>query len=298
MSTSEAVLYPAASTEAPSSPGWRLVSHRLFQDKSAVVGLLVVVLFLVVAVAGPLVVTRDPTRIDTANTFASPSWEHPLGTDDVGRDEFSRIIYGARLSVITAFAVTLIVTTLGLAIGVLAGTYGRWVDMALMRVSDSVQALPGLILAIVVVGLLGRSIWALILSITLVGWPGYARVVRGMTLGVRELPFVDAARALGASRPRVMARHIIPNVLGPVAVLSTLSMGRSLLAVSGLSFLGFGVPVGTPEWGAMLAEGRAFLFSAPQLLFYPGLVITAMALACNVAGDGLRDLLDPRTRRR
>jgi len=298
MSTSEAVLYPVAGTESPSTPGWRLVSHRLLQDKSAVVGLLVVLLFLVIAIAGPLVVSRDPTRIDTANTFASPSWAHPLGTDDVGRDEFSRIIHGARLSVITAFAVTLIVTTLGLAIGVLAGTYGRWVDMALMRVSDSVQALPGLILAIVVVGLLGRSIWALILSITLVGWPGYARVVRGMTLGIRELPFVDAARAHGASRLRVMARHIIPNVLGPVAVLSTLSMGRSLLAVSGLSFLGFGVPVGTPEWGAMLAEGRSFLFSAPQLLFYPGIVITAMALACNVAGDGLRDLLDPRTQRR
>lgn len=298
MSATEAGPRPTAGADTALAPGWRLVSHRLFRDKSAVVGLLVVLLFLLIAVAGPLLVTRDPTRIDTANIFASPSFAHPLGTDNVGRDEFSRIIHGARLSVITAFAVTLIVTTLGLAVGVLAGTYGRWVDMLLMRVADSVQALPGLILAIVVVGLLGRSIWALILSITLVGWPGYARVVRGMTLGVRELPFIDLARALGASRRRVMVRHIIPNVLGPIAVLSTLSMGRSLLAVSGLSFLGFGVPVGTPEWGAMLAEGRAYLFSAPQLLFYPGLVITALALACNLAGDGLRDILDPKSRRR
>lgn len=299
MSSPETLLYPAVKGHRTAAEGGRrLLAHRFGRDKAAVIGMLTLLLFLVVALAGPRLAPHDPTINDTANTFAPPSRNHPFGTDNLGRDEFSRIIHGARLSVLTAFAVTTAVTLIGLVLGVLAGTYGRWVDLVVMRVADSLQALPTLILAVVVIGLLGRGIWALMLTMSFVGWPGYARVVRGMTLSIRELAFLEAARALGASRLRIMARHITPSVLGPVAVLSTMSMGRSLLAVSGLSFLGLGVPVGTPEWGAMLSEARAFFFSAPQLLIYPGLTITVLVLACNLAGDGLRDILDPRTRRR
>ena len=164
-----------------------------------------------------------------------------------------------------------------------------------MRVADVFLALPTLILALVVVGLLGQGLRNLIITIIFVQWPSYARIVRGMALKLREREFVEAARAVGASRPRLVLRHVLPNLLGPIVVLTTLDMGRVLLAVSGLSFLGFGVRPPTPEWGAMLADARKYLHRAPQLLIWPGLAITLMVLAFNLAGDGLRDMLDPRT---
>ena len=194
-----------------------------------------------------------------------------------------------------AVSATLGITLVGLVLGLVAGMYGRLAETLIMRSVDVLLALPTLILALVVVGLLGQGLRNLIITIILVQWPRYARLVRGMTLKIREQEFVEAARAVGASRPRIMFRHVAPNLLGPTLVFSTIDMGSTLLAVSGLSFLGFGVGPPTPEWGAMLAEARAFLDKAPQLLFWPGLAITFMVLAFNLAGDGLRDLLDPRT---
>lgn len=276
--------------------GRRKALRRLLRDRSAVVGLLVVALFVVGAVVAPWLAPQPPNETDFANRFASPSAEHPLGTDHVGRDELSRILYGARLSLVMVLAATLGITVTGLFFGLVSGMYGRFADSVIMRSADVLQALPTLILSLVVVGLLGQGLRNLIIVIALVAWPRFARIVRGMTFRTRERDFVQAARALGATRSRIVLRHVVPNLVGPVVVLSTLEMGRVLLMVSSLSFLGFGISPPTAEWGAMLSEARAFLDRAPQLLIYPGLAITLMVLAFNLAGDGLRDFLDPRTR--
>jgi len=276
--------------------GRRKALRRLLRDRSAVVGLLVVALFVVGAVVAPWLSPHPPNETDFANRFASPSGEHPLGTDHVGRDELSRILHGARLSMVMVVAATAGITATGLLFGLVSGMYGRFADSLIMRSADVLQALPTLILSLVVVGLLGQGLRNLIIVIALVAWPRFARIVRGMTFRTRERDFVQAARALGASRPRIIVRHVVPNLVGPVVVLSTLEMGRVLLLVSSLSFLGFGISPPTAEWGAMLSEARAFLDRAPQLLVYPGLAITLMVLAFNLAGDGLRDFLDPRTR--
>jgi peptide/nickel transport system permease protein len=207
------------------------------------------------------------------------------------------MLHGARISLGIAVATTAGTAVLGLGLGLLAATSNRFLGSAVMRVVDIVQALPGLLLALALVGVLGPSLRNLVVAIVAVWWAGYARVVRSVALSVRERPFVEAARALGASEWRILRRHVLPNVLGPTAVLSTLDLGRTLLAVSGLSFLGLGARPPSPEWGAMLAEARHFLDRAPLPLLYPGLAITVFALACNLLGDGLRDALDPRARR-
>jgi peptide/nickel transport system permease protein len=252
----------------------------------------------VVALTAPWLAPYDPVQADFGNRFAGSSFDHLLGTDNLGRDELSRLIHGARLSLGLALTATIGVSVVGLVLGVLAGTLGRAVDSTIMRIVDVLQALPALILALVVVGLLGEGITNLVLTIIAVGWPGYARVVRGVTLSVRENEFVEVARSLGASQLRIMARHITPNLIGPMIVLSTVGIGRTLLSVSALSFLGFGANVAAPDWGAMLAESRSFMDSAPGLLAYPGAAITLLVVACNIAGDGVRDALDIRFRDR
>jgi peptide/nickel transport system permease protein len=269
--------------------------RRLLKDRTAVVGLVIVVVFVLAAVLAPWVARHDPVQTDFTNRFAPVSASHPLGTDNLGRDVLARIVHGARLSIGMAVSATVGITLLGVILGLVAGMYGRLAETLIMRAVDVLLAMPTLILALVVVGLLGQGLRNLIITIILVQWPRYARLVRGMTLKVREQDFVEAARAVGASRPRIMFRHVAPNLLGPTVVFSTIDMGSTLLSVSALSFLGFGVGPPTPEWGAMLAEARHFLDRAPQLLAWPGIAITLMVLAFNLAGDGLRDLLDPRT---
>jgi peptide/nickel transport system permease protein len=292
VSTSEAVLRQAGDTFVPVR---RRAFRRLARDRSAVAGLIVIVLFMLAAVFAPLLARHDPIETNFSNRFATPSASHPLGTDNVGRDMFARILHGARLSIGMAVSATVGITLLGIFLGLVAGMYGRFAETIIMRTVDVLLALPTLILALVVVGLLGQGLRNLIITIVLVQWPRYARLVRGMTLKIREQVFVEAARAVGASRIRIMFRHVAPNLLGPIVVFSTIDMGATLLSVSALSFLGFGVGPPTPEWGATLAEARAFIDRAPQLIAWPGIAITVMVLAFNVAGDGLRDLLDPRT---
>jgi len=256
---------------------------------------------IIIAVVGgacllaPLLARHDPIATDFSHRFLPPSRSHPMGTDNVGRDVFSRILNGGRLSLGMAVSATAGITVVGLFLGLVASVYGKVAETVIMRTVDVLLAMPTLILALVIVGLLGQGLRNLIITIILVQWPRYARLVRGMALRIREQDFVEAARAVGASRFRIMVRHIAPNLLGPVAVFSTIDMGSTLLVVSGLSFLGFGVGPPTPEWGAMLAEARSFLDKAPALLAFPGLAISLMVLAFNLAGDGLRDLLDPRT---
>lgn len=295
MTAADALTAPEVAVRGLALSTRKRALRRLVRDRSAAAAMIVVLLFVLGAVAAPWVAPHPPNETDFGNRFASPSIEHPLGTDHVGRDELSRILHGARLSLGMTVAATAGITILGLLFGMIAGTYGRLVDSAVMRAVDVLQALPPLIMALVVVGLLGQGLRNMIITIALLGWTSYARVVRGMTFKLRDREFVQAAHAAGASRLRIMLRHVAPNLVGPVVVLSTLNMGSVLLTVSGLSFLGFGITPPTAEWGGMVSEARDFLDNAPQLLAWPGLAITLMVLSFNLAGDGLRDFLDPRT---
>ncbi|MFN2555325.1 MAG: ABC transporter permease [Nitriliruptorales bacterium] len=294
MTVAEPVLRPGAPPSL--TPRWRLVLRRLTRDRSAVVGMAVIIVFLSAALSASWLSPYDPSAVDLSQRFASPSAQHPLGTDNLGRDVLSRLLHGASLSISMTVMATGGITLIGLAMGLVAGTYRGRVDALIARLVDILLALPTLILALVVVGLLGQGIRNLVIAIVVVRSPRYARVVRGATLSILERPFIEAARAVGSSQGRIMLRHVLPHLLGPVVVLSTLDMGITLLAVSSLSFLGLGVGPPTPEWGAMVAEAKDYLDRAPQLLVYPGLAITFLVLAFNLVGDGLRDFLDPMAR--
>jgi peptide/nickel transport system permease protein len=250
------------------------------------------VLMVGLILAAPWLGLADPVDADAPNRLASPSGDHPLGTDMLGRDEASRLLHGGRASVMMAITATAGISLLGIVVGVTSGMLGGLVDALLMRVVDVIQAVPTLMVALVAIGVLGPGADKLVIVFVFVGWPAYARVVRGSTLSLRERVFVDAARALGASKPRIIVCHIIPNLVGPITVLTTLDLGRILLGISALSFLGFGVQPPEPEWGRMLADARTYFFLAPHLLIYPGAAISLLVLAVNLCGDGLRDALD------
>lgn len=271
--------------------------RRLLRDPGAVVGALMLVTLLVALVAAPVLTPFDPTTVDPAHGLAHPSRLHPLGTDLLGRDMLSRLLFGGRTSVLAALGATAGVAVLGLLFGVVSGMMSGAVDTLVMRLVDILQALPLLIVAMVTVGLLGGGTDKLVLTVALLGWPGHARVVRAVTLSIRERGFIDAARAQGASRLRIMRRHVVPGVATTVATLSMVELGRFVLVLSTLSFLGFGVRPPNPEWGAMLADARTSFFLAPRLLVYPGVAISLLVLAVNLLGDGLRDLLDGREAR-
>lgn len=274
--------------------GRRSLATRFVRDRLAMVGLAIVLLFGMAAIAAPALAPHDPAAQDAARRMEGPSLEHPLGTDQLGRDTFSRILFGARWSLGAATAATLVVMVIGLAMGALAGYAGGFVDTLLMRIVDVFLALPTLVLALAIVGTLGPGLGNVMIALVSVTWVTYARVVRGLVLAVREREFVQAAFAMGASDREVMIRHILPNVLPPVVVLATLETGKLVLALAALGFFGLGVQPPTPEWGTMLNQGRPFVLGEPQLMLYPGAAITLAALGFNLMGDGLRDLLDPR----
>jgi len=270
----------------------------LWRDRTALAGLVIVAVAVAGAVLAPWLAPAPPDTVNVADRFAGPSLSHPLGTDNLGRDTLSRLLFGAQLSLSTAVLTTLAITLIGIAVGLVSGYYGGFVDAAIMRVVDVLLALPRLVLALAITGILGVGLVNLMIAIVAVGWADYSRVVRGLVLGLRERPFVEGARAVGASPARIMIRHVAPNLIGQVIVLSTLDLGAILLTLSGLSFLGLGVRPPTPEWGSMLAEGKNFLDRAPQLMLWPGLAISLVVLGFNLLGDGMRDLLDPRFRDR
>jgi peptide/nickel transport system permease protein len=279
---------------APRRAGlWR----RCGRDASVVVGAAILGLMAAAAVAAPLVAPLDPAAVDGRAILAPPSGVHWFGTDNLGRDIFSRIVYGARWSLGAAGLAAAVVVALGVTVGVVAGYVGGLLDDLLMRVVDVLLAFPSLVLALAIVGTLGPSLRNVLIGMIAIWWVDYARVVRGLTLGVREREFVAAARCAGASPARIVLWHVLPNVVPSVLVLATLELGGLILAVSGLSFLGLGAQPPTPEWGTMLNDGRPFFQKAPQLMLFPGLAITAVVAACNLLGDGLRDVLDPRLRR-
>nr|BEL01496.1 ABC transporter permease [Dehalococcoides mccartyi] len=267
---------------------------KLKANKIALVGLIIIICFILTATLAPLIAPHSPTEQHLSLKLSPPSWEYPLGTDNLGRCVLSRIIYGAQTSLQIAVVVVGITGLLGTTLGLLAGYFGGLLDEIIMRITDVVLAFPGLILALVVAGLLGPGLFNVMLALAIVGWTSYARVVRGCVLSAKEKTFVEAARALGDSEAHILLRHILPEVMAPVIVMATLGMGSTILSAAGLSFLGLGVQPPTPEWGAMMNSGRDFLEAAPHLIIFPGLAILFTVLSFNFLGDGLRDALDPR----
>ena len=261
------------------------------------IGLAIVVLFVAVAVLAPYIAAYDPLSMNPAISLAKPSLAHPMGTDFMGRDLFSRVVYGARTSLAVGFGATLLGVFFGVLIGLASGYLGGWVDLTVQRVIDMLQALPTLILAMAMAAALGPSLTNTIIAIAIPKLPSIARVIRASTLSLREMPFVEAARAMGMSEMRIALRHILPNTLAPLIVLATAGLGTAILVEASLSFLGLGVPEPHPSWGRMLSESAAeYVRTAPWLVIFPGVAITLAVFGTNLLGDALRDLLDPRQR--
>ena len=277
---------------------WTIAARQFKRNKLAIAGLFIVILLYLVAMLAPLLAPYDPiAQTDIARTgYLSPRADHLFGTDRFGRDVFSRIIYGSRISLSIGFIATALSITIGTLLGAIAGYFGGKVDATIMRFTDMVLAFPRLILLIMIVALFSPSITVIIVVLGLTQWPGTTRIVRGDVLSLREREFIQAARALGMSQFRILMRHIIPNVLAPVIVTATLGIGNTIVMEAGLSFLGLGVQPPTPTWGSMVAEGKDNLIGAWWVATFPGLTIVLVVLAFNLVGDGLRDALDPRLR--
>jgi peptide/nickel transport system permease protein len=256
-------------------------------------GAAIVCVTVLLALIGPAIAGVDPAFQNLPLRLEGPSPAHWFGLDELGRDILARLLAGARISLLVGAVVVGISASVGILLGSIAGYYGGIVDDVVSRVSDILMAFPGLLLAIAVVAVLGPSLTNVVLALTLIGWVGYARLVRGQVLRVRELEYVQAARALGAAAPRILARHIVPATLPALIVQATLGMGGAILAEASLSFLGLGVQPPTPSWGTMLNYGRSHLLDAPHLTIFPGLAIAMLVLGFNFLGDGLRDALDP-----
>jgi peptide/nickel transport system permease protein len=271
---------------------------RLLRNFAFTSGALLTIALVLVALAAPLLAPFDPDAQDTIRRLEAPSRHHPLGLDDLGRDVLSRIIFGARVSLRVGFSVVLIAAAIGITLGATAGYFGGAADVAIMRVCDILLAFPGILLAIALVAVLGPSLNNVILALATIGWVGYARLVRGQVLKVREMEYVTAAKALGARSPRVIVLHVLPNVINPVIVMATLGLAGAILSEAALSFLGLGVQPPTPSWGAMLTSGRRYLGLANHLAIYPGIAIMLAVMGLNFLGDGLIDALDPKYRKR
>jgi len=273
----------------------RLVALRsVLRDRSARAGLAILVLVAIVTLGADLIAPYDPTTLDPGANLDSPSSEHWPGTDNLGRDLFSRLVHGARWTLGAATLAAAGIVVLGVTIGFLAGYFGGIVDDLLMRLVDVLLAFPSIILALAIVGMLGPSLINVLIGMVAVWWVDYARVVRGLTLRVVQNDYVMSAHCCGCGNARMILRHVLPNVIPSVIVVATLELGSLMLAISGLSFLGLGAQPPTPEWGTMLSDGRLFYLNAPQLMMYPGIAITLVVLGCNLLRDGLRDALDPR----
>jgi len=267
--------------------GGQMRKHRL-----ALIGLIIVIVMTTVAALSPYVAPYDPSELDLAGNLSGPTLSHPLGQDKLGRDILSRILYGAQVSVKVGTVVVGISLSVGLLIGSLSGYAGGWIDEIIMRIIDILQAFPGILLAIAMTAVLGPSLNHVIFALCLTGWVGYARLIRGQILTVREREYVQAARALGAGPLRILMRHILPNTLAPIIVEATFGCASAILAEAGLSFLGLGTQPPTPSWGSMLNEGSHFMLVAPHLTIFPGIAIMLVVMGFNFLGDGLRDWMD------
>lgn len=268
---------------------WR----RFRRNRLAVVGLGIVIILCVVAALADYVAPYNPIEVNLDIQFEPPSMQHLFGTDLYGRDLLSRVIYGARISLLIGFIPSAISMIIGAVLGVLSAFYGGWVDTLIMRIADVVLAFPSIILAMVVTYTLGASLFTLFIALSVVGWAGAARVVRAQALAIKETDFVTASKSIGASNRRIMFNHIIPNCIAPILVLFTLNIPDAIMAEAGLSFLGVGAQPPTPSWGLMTNEAQQYVFNAPWASIMPGLAILLTTLGFNFVGDGLRDAIDP-----
>ncbi|WP_163969413.1 nickel transporter permease [Oceanobacillus halotolerans] len=278
----------------PRVESWKNFFKKLRKNKAAMVGGIFILFFIVVAIAGPFLTTYEPDKGEIVNKLAPPSADHWFGTDHHGRDIFTRIIHGMHLTLYIGFFSVILGATVGVLLGIIAGYYGGRTDTIIMRLMDVLLAFPGILLALAIVSVLGASLNNVIIAVAIFSVPVFARIVRGSTLSVKKLEYVDAIRALGASDTRIIFKHILPNVTSPIIVQATLNIATAVLSASGLSFLGLGAQPPMPEWGAMLSDGRNYLYNAPHVAFFPGIAIVAVVLAFNILGDGLRDALDPK----
>jgi peptide/nickel transport system permease protein len=275
------------------------MSSRRWQGRALLVtGAIIVGATAVAAVIGPWLTPFDPASQELPLRLAGPTASHPFGLDELGRDILARVLAGARISFAVGLAVVSVSASVGTVLGATAGYFGGMTDDLISRVIDILLAFPGLLLAIALVAVLGPSLANVLLALTVIGWVGYARLVRGQVLRAREFEYVQAARALGASAPRILWRHVIPSAIPAVVVQATLGMAGAIIGEAALSFLGLGVQPPTPSWGTMLNGGRAHLLDAPHLTIFPGVAIALLVLGFNFVGDGLRDLADPKQARR
>lgn len=269
---------------------------HLIRNFAFTAGLLLTLALVVCALLAPQLAPHSPLE-PAGLRLEAPSDAYPLGLDELGRDVLSRIVWGARVSLRVGFSVVLLASIIGVTLGAISGYFGGIVDVLIMRLCDILLAFPGILLAIALVAVLGPSLNNVILALAIIGWVGYARLVRGQVLKVREMEFVTAAKALGAKSPRVIALHVLPNVMNPVIVMATLGLAGAILSEAALSFLGLGVQPPTPSWGAMLTYGRQYLGLANHLTIFPGAAIMAAVMGLNFLGDGLIDALDPKYRK-
>jgi peptide/nickel transport system permease protein len=268
----------------------------LLRSKSAIAGVAVLAILILLAILAPIISSYDPTAIALRSKLMPPSAAHPFGTDEFGRDILTRIFYGARISLPVGLIALAIGVSLGTLVGLVAGFYGKYVDGLLMWVVDVLLAFPGLLLALLVVAILGVDLKHVMIAVGISMIPRFARLVRGTVLSAKENLYVDAARTIGVPEHRILAQHVLPNVISPVIVLATLSLGVTILTAAGLSFVGLGAKPPSPEWGTMVSEGRQFLQHQWWVGTFPGIAIVLTVLAVNLIGDGLRDALDPRMR--
>lgn len=277
--------------------GARRLANRVSRQPLAALGIVLLAAFVVGGVAAPWLAPQSPARIDLTHRLEGPSHVHAFGTDELGRDTLSRLMFGARLSLAVSVSVVAVSLALGLSIGGLAGYLGGWVDTALTTVAmNTFLALPGILLAIAFAAFLGPGFLNLVLALAIGGWAGYARLVRAQVMAVRDREYVDAARALGAGGMRIFFRHILPNIVQPILVQAAIGMAGVILAEATLSFLGLGIPAPAPSWGSMLNDARSHLFDSPHLVLFPAAAVAGAVLGFNFLGDALRDRLDPRTR--
>jgi peptide/nickel transport system permease protein len=274
------------------------VSQWLVRRPLFLIGGLIIVAISIVAILAPLIAPQDPLKIDVTKRLQAPSSQHIMGTDHLGRDLFSRVIFGARISLMVGVTIAFISCALGGALGLLAGYFGKWLDNVIMRICDMFFAFPPLILAMAIAASLGPSLQNTMLSLVIVWWPRYARLVRSQVLVLRELDYVQAAKASGAGQMRIMLKHIVPNALSPVIVQVTLDIGQAILMAASLGFLGFGAQPPTPEWGVIASEARIYMRDQWWYPTFPSVMILLTVLGFNLVGDGLRDVLDPRQRGR
>ncbi|MDP3691740.1 ABC transporter permease [Bradyrhizobium sp.] len=282
---------------AHSTHGWRKLTYLARRHMLGAIGLVIMVLFVLAALLADFIGRYDPLSVDSMQRLAPPSAQHWLGTDSFGRDVWSRIVHGARISLAVGVGSTLLGSSIGVIVGLASGYLSGWVDLVFQRITDILQALPLLVLALVMTAALGPSLPNVIIAIAIPLIPTVARVIRANTLALRELPFIEAAKSIGMSETRIALRHVLPNTLAPLIVLATAQLGSTILTEASLSFLGLGIPEPYPSWGRMLSESAAeYVRTAPWLVIFPGIAISLAVFGTNLFGDALRDILDPRQR--